>query len=110
MGKHGPPQQPSDHPRYAFMRRHTDLLLARGKASKHECVDCGRQALDWSQTHGTDGTNLHEHFRPRCRSCHKKYDYTDDQRQKISQALTGKPKSAKHRRNLSTARYLEELI
>ena len=91
------PQRPTDHPRYGFHRRHADVRLARGRAAEHQCVDCEKQALDWSQVHDTDGTNPHEHYQPRCRSCHKKYDMTDEFRQRMSEVQKGKPKSPEHR-------------
>jgi len=106
----GPAQQPSNNPRYAFNRLHDDIRVARGRAAEHDCVDCGKKALDWSQVHGTDGSDLHKHFDPRCRSCHKKYDHTAEISQKMRAASLGKPKSIAHRRNISIARYLEELI
>jgi hypothetical protein len=45
-----------------------------GKASQYPCADgCGKQALDWSHTHDTDRNNINN-YKPRCRSCHTKYD------------------------------------
>jgi hypothetical protein len=49
-------------------------MRARGPANQFPCVgDCGRQAEDWSQKHGTTGDDP-EHHEPRCRKCHKTYD------------------------------------
>lgn len=62
----------SDNPTYRNV--HERVRRARGKASEYGCVDdCGRQAEDWSQIHGTDGTDP-EHYEPRCRTCHVAYD------------------------------------
>lgn len=61
-----------------YARAHAAVRHAKGKASEHDCVDCGGQALDWSQIHDTDD------YEPRCRSCHKKYDMTDTIRETIS--------------------------
>ena len=38
------------------------------------CTDCGGPAAQWSQVHGTDGTDPIAHYQPRCRKCHSKYD------------------------------------
>lgn len=56
----------------------------RGPARAHRCVDCGSQAQQWSYNHDdpnemTDHTGLPysldpDHYRPRCISCHKKFD------------------------------------
>lgn len=65
-------------------RRVSDL---RGKASTHDCVDCGRQADDWSYD-GQDPLEITattsfkgsiysldpNHYQPRCKPCHKSYD------------------------------------
>ena len=53
---------------------HQRLRSHRGSASRHVCVDCGKPALDWSQTHGTTGLDLDNDYNPRCRSCHTRYD------------------------------------
>jgi Pretoxin HINT domain len=59
-----------DHYSYA----HRKLRNSRGPASAHPCIDCGKQACDWSQIHGTDGLDLEKHYVPRCRVCHQIYD------------------------------------
>lgn len=60
-------------PEYAG--RHLRIGRVRGKASEHTCADCCNRAYDWSQRHGTDGTDP-EHYDPRCRPCHRAYDGT----------------------------------
>ena len=59
-----------------------------GKAKTHACVDCGGAAKDWSYDHeDTDellayGLSVNpiayslkpEHYQPRCKSCHTKFD------------------------------------
>ncbi len=53
---------------------HHRVYRERGKARDYKCAqDCGRQAMQWAQTHGTDGKSP-EDYRPLCRSCHAKYD------------------------------------
>ena len=77
----------SDKPSYlaAHLRVHKSL----GKAADHACVDCGEEAHHWSYDHA-DADELSgmtprgrvasysaklEHYRPRCRSCHTRFDY-----------------------------------
>lgn len=54
----------------------------RGKASKHKCKHCGKQAEIWakvgnhSSTYTT--TNHKIKFIPLCKSCHAKYDKNAD--------------------------------
>lgn len=57
--------------------KHRAVRKERGRASSYECVDCGGKAHDWSQRHDVSGDSP-SHFDPRCVSCHRKYDMTDD--------------------------------
>lgn len=52
---------------------HKRLKTHRGQASTHQCVDCGKQARDWSHVHDTDRADL-TNYAPRCRNCHIRYD------------------------------------
>lgn len=52
---------------------HAFISIKRGKASEHDCVDCGEQAHDWSWIHGKYPWSIAS-YEPRCRSCHLKYD------------------------------------
>lgn len=63
---------------------HSRLVAARGKASNHECVDCGDTAREWSYDH-TDPESKHDdrggdysvdldRYEPRCRTCHFYFD------------------------------------
>lgn len=56
-----------------YLGRHDRIYHRRGKASEYDCVDCGKQAEDWSQKKGTSGTNT-EDYDPRCTRCHMRYD------------------------------------
>lgn len=58
----------------SYYGRHARVVRVRGSASEYACVDCGKPAVDWAQIHGTDGTDPHEHYQPRCRFCHRVYD------------------------------------
>jgi hypothetical protein len=57
----------------SYRALHKRVELARGKAPGHACADCGGQAAQWSQVHGTTGQEP-GHYRPLCRTCHRAYD------------------------------------
>src|SRR5450755_3076345 len=65
---------------------HRWIARRYGKASEHACVDCGKQAKDWSWIHDTDESEPRNYV-PRCQSCHLKYDFTEERRNKITAAL-----------------------
>ena len=74
---------------------HARVASVRGKASTHMCIDCGESAREWSCKKTADlsvgiakwGNKTIEvsysqdiyDYDPRCKSCHKKYDYTGNQ-------------------------------
>lgn len=72
----------------------------RGRAGDQLCVDCGKQAYDWSHIHETSGESIW-HYEPRCRSCHKLYDVPPERRKEIAKLMTdgkrGKPWTDKQR-------------
>lgn len=70
-----------------YTRYHNKVYRLRGKASAQKCVDCGKQASEWSSVHDTDGSDPHNHFQPRCFRCHKQYDNIP---QRTSQRQKGK--------------------
>jgi hypothetical protein len=53
---------------------HLRVEDARGKANKYMCIDCGKQAQDWTQKTDTDGRDIYGHYDPRCKKCHWRYD------------------------------------
>lgn len=64
---------------------YTAIHLRLGNASLCRCVDCGRGAREWSYQHdcpdektdtrtGCRYCHHREHYVPRCRSCHRRYD------------------------------------
>lgn len=65
---------------------HKRIHKKYGKASERDCVDCGKQALDWS-LNGSVYTDNIEDYSPRCRRCHLKYDMTQERRNNLSVAL-----------------------
>ena len=66
--------------------RHLRIKRTRGLAAEQVCADCGNQANEWSQIHGTDGEDV-MHYVPRCYSCHKVYDQTNVGRRLSSQTI-----------------------
>jgi hypothetical protein len=72
---------------------HGRVAVKYGSAKDQRCFDCGKQACDWSQAHGTTGLDEDDYF-PLCRSCHVTYDMTDERRQKIRDHQTGQKRSA----------------
>ncbi len=63
---------------------HYRVRRLRGKASDHQCTDCGSQARHWSYDHDSDleryaqGKGAYsieiDHYSPRCVPCHKTFD------------------------------------
>lgn len=63
---------------------HQRIRKERGNAKNHFCIDCGGQAAHWSYDHTAQDerycpekgpyTINHDHYDPRCVSCHKKFD------------------------------------
>jgi polyferredoxin len=78
-----------------YSTRHSRVLKARGKAGDQACADCGQQAREWSQVHGTSGDDP-EHYEPRCARCHHAYD-----------GAQAKPGSRHHNAKLTEAQVLE---
>lgn len=56
-----------------YQKIHKRIKAARGKASEQSCIDCGKQAVDWSYTQNSDIYDTLSYV-PRCRSCHSIYD------------------------------------
>ena len=52
---------------------HVWVVLHRGKASSHNCIDCGETASDWSNCDHSYRRVLDDYL-SRCVSCHRKYD------------------------------------
>lgn len=72
----------------AYYKRHRRVYKERGKARDYACAwDCGAQAREWAQIHGTDGESS-DHYQPMCNKCHAKYDdkWNKAQRAKVSES------------------------
>jgi NAD-dependent SIR2 family protein deacetylase len=108
------PQPGSDK----YRQQHNAVYKARGKAKDQKCVDCGKQAREWSTVHGTDGSDPHAHYEPRCVKCHSQYDNKSEviskaqrgtkrsaeSNEKRSKTLTGRTLSEEHRRKIAESR------
>lgn len=66
-----------------YTSAHSRIVRTRGPAKRHQCVDCGLRAKDWSYRHtDPDQRNSEfgpyspapDHYDPRCGSCHKRFD------------------------------------
>lgn len=67
---------------------HDRMRAYLGKASNYVCVDCGKQARDWSYNHTDPNETVavnksgvlaaysfdSAHYSPRCKSCHNAFD------------------------------------
>lgn len=70
-----------------YVAAHSRVRATRGRPREHACIDCGKQASDWSyrgecpreQISRTDKPGLAfspdpEMYDPRCKRCHEDYD------------------------------------
>ena len=92
----------------SYETAHTRVRAAHGPASDRACVDCGQPASEWSYDH-TDENELSreisswgrrrivtysasvEHYEPRCRGCHIKFDRAIwDAHPQVAACVTGK--------------------
>jgi hypothetical protein len=67
---------------------------------KDKCESCGAtdKKLDWALLKGRKYLRKIENFKPLCRSCHLKYDYTKARREKVGR---NNPRTKKHINRLS---------
>ena len=62
-----------------WRRIHSRVRRTYGSPSLYACNDCNGDATDWSWIHGKDPDDI-DSYEPRCKSCHMKYDMTDEWR------------------------------
>jgi len=75
-----------EQPKYITV--HKRLERTRGKATAHLCVDCSKQASEWSYNNDPEGALVNEwrgrnslystdlsRYNPRCLSCHRQRDW-----------------------------------
>jgi hypothetical protein len=70
---------------------HKRLHRKFGPASRFPCADCGKKARDWSNETGRY-TDRIEDYKPRCRSCHVKRDYTKERRERLRRTVLLRPR------------------
>jgi|SRR3990167_1964971 len=77
----------SKNPSYSAVHK----WLARNHKKKERCEFCGSQKfLEWALKKRKRHEHVLESYLTLCSSCHKKYDYTDARREKLSQSLKGR--------------------
>lgn len=66
-------------------------LLKHHKNTKTKCHKCdGNRFLEWALKKGKKHTHNLNNYWILCSSCHKKYDYTDERRKKLSETFKKK--------------------
>jgi hypothetical protein len=68
----------------SYSAMHMWIRSQRGQARDHQCVDCSAPADDWSYDHadpdevfderGFTYSRKVEHYAPRCKPCHRRFD------------------------------------
>ena len=56
-----------------YRGRHYRIVKLKGPAKNYKCIDCAKQASDWSNIDHLYKRNLDD-YSPRCTSCHRIYD------------------------------------
>ena len=66
-----------------YYAAHTRVKKAKGLASQHDCVACGKSASEWAYDHNDPNENHWgtvafsanpDHYQPMCKGCHVKLD------------------------------------
>jgi hypothetical protein len=68
------PKGPSGSTDVAYVGAHYRVYKARGKARDYPCVDCGKQAAEWSHRNGPGFSDDPNDYDPRCGRCHRLFD------------------------------------
>jgi hypothetical protein len=89
---------------------HMRVRRERGLAGDYTCIDCGQQAAEWSydgrdpnaligtaQAEGKPFSTDPEHYVPRCKPCHLRYDNNPVTRQRGEQHHQSKLTDAQRR-------------
>lgn len=77
-----------------YFRSHAWLIYWHGRASKCENPDCSYKnpkRYEWALIKGKRHEKKRENYFQLCASCHRKYDYTENQRHKLSASRKGQP-------------------
>lgn len=81
-----------------YFRIHSWLIYNHGKASKCEnelCTSVNPKRFEWALLRGKEYKRDRNNYIQLCPSCHRKYDYTLEQ--KVKQSKTRKGKEAKNK-------------
>lgn len=69
---------------------HARIRAKHGKANRCEfCFDKNAKRYEWALKKGRDYSDNRSDYLELCVSCHRKYDYTDEQKNKIRLSLYG---------------------
>ena len=67
--------------------RHGRIMRLKGKASTHKCIDCGKEAKEWSNVDHLYSLEPDD-YQSRCNSCHQLYDIQLRKKQRKNQLLS----------------------
>lgn len=87
-----------------YFRIHNWLTYHHGKACKCDnelCESVKPKRFEWALLKGKDYKKDRNNYIQLCPSCHRRYDYTEEQRKKQSESAKGRVFSKSHRINLS---------
>lgn len=91
----------ADDPEY--QKKHYHMRKANGKARDYYCQHCDGPAEQWAQVHDSSGWDPENDYLALCRSCHRKYDMTDETKAKIGNSNRGKKRTPEQIQTLSLA-------
>lgn len=87
-----------------YFRIHTWMIYHHGKASKCEnelCESVSPKRFEWALLKGMGYKRDRNNYIQLCPSCHRKYDYTEEQREKQKKAGRLKFFTDVHKKNIS---------
>ena len=77
-----------------YFRCHSWLIYWHGRANKCENIHCtypNPKRFEWALRKGFDYEKKIDNYMMLCPSCHRKYDITEIQRNRMSKARIGRP-------------------
>ncbi len=93
--------------KYGYSAIHKWLKNNFGKPNKCEMSSCKKISdnFEWALKKGKEYEKKRENFIQLCVSCHRIYDFTENQRKKISLAVKGRKVSKKTREKMALNRF-----